>query len=108
MAGMDGNGGRKGERNKAVTAGKFVNLAEKLEPGAAGGRKFGTAGVYRDIHGVWTPVTDAKHYAYRDRRLYGLNAVEFDLLFELERIDKDEMEAFIRECEQREAGLPIV
>jgi hypothetical protein len=110
MAAADGNGGGKGERKTAAgakAASKVVDLAEKLEPKAAT-RKMGTAGIYKDVNGTPTPVSDGVHYAYRDRRLYSYNAVEFDLLFEVQRVDEKEMAEFVQACENREAGASIV
>ena len=64
------------------------------------GRKFGTAGVYKGADFKPVVVSDATHYAYRSPKLYAFNAVEFDLLFEVERVGEDGLE----ELKEKEAA----
>ena len=52
----------------------------------------GNSRIYKGPGGVPTPVSDAVNYAYRDHTLEALNAVEFGLMFEVRRMDKNDRE----------------
>ena len=104
LAGADGNGGGKTEQHpQGCPRGKqkgqgAVDLAQAADP--VQGRKFGTAGVYKGADFKPVVVSDATHYAYRSPKLYAFNAVEFDLLFEVERVGEDGLE----ELKEKEAA----
>ncbi|KOO26568.1 hypothetical protein Ctob_001207 [Chrysochromulina tobinii] len=110
LAGADGDGGGLVMGNSASAAAAAVALKGQtvdLDPqSVCAGRKFGTAGIYKDVNGVPTPVADSVTYAYRDRRLYKFNAVEFHQLFVLERVNQKELKEFHVECERLDSDAP--
>jgi hypothetical protein len=91
------------EVSAAKAAAKVAAMGQTLDldpQSVCSGRKFGTAGIYKNVDGVSIPVSDAVTYAFRDRRLYKFNAVEFHQLFALERVSPKELAEFHVECER--------
>ena len=59
--------------------------------------KIGQSRTYRAKGGEKIPVSDAHHYAYRDTRLFGFNAIEFKKFFRIREMTKKDEEWYAGE-----------